>query len=206
MAIRFNDSQGWGFVDVKEPENIVVHPDDLKRKAMDSVLKAARLDCPNLPGNRGKRICEMISIAERLKYPKNWDLWYYERSIVDEYIDSMRTGPGARRNDEVHWRQGSITARRSIRARDGGSIPFRRMRVKLLSGAAIAGDRCTTSGSTPGDQNKSDLCGYAFDVPQQGTSASLFGPLVGSFPTAPGRPACQNNPDTLYYPFVKYPN
>ena len=65
-------------MDIKEPENIVVNPDDLKRKAMDSVLKAARLDCRTCPEIAGSAICEMVSILwRRLKYPKNWDLWYY---------------------------------------------------------------------------------------------------------------------------------
>jgi peptidoglycan hydrolase-like protein with peptidoglycan-binding domain len=203
MAIRFNDSHGWGFVDVKEPENIVVNPDDLKRKAMDSVLKAARLDCPNLPGNRGKRICEMVSIAERLKYPKNWDLWYYERSIVDEYIDSMRTGP-ARRAEMTKSTGGKVPfdGPATIWGAEWRIYPFRDAAIRCSQGGDCKAITHNILVHSEDEINRTyaDMTSLFHKV----DSAAWFGPLVETF--RQHLVSLQNNPDTLYYPFVKYPN
>ena len=108
MVIRFNDSKGWGFVDFDPDSPLVIDPTETQRKAMAMALLHGSPACQDVPGFAGKRICEMVNIAERVKYPDNWNLWYYERSVVDDY---------------VNWRTGNARRREMTRA-TGGKVPF----------------------------------------------------------------------------------
>lgn len=202
MVIRFNDSHGRGFVDVDVPDVIVADPHELQRKTMAIVLTQARSDCQNLPGNRGKRICEMVSIAERLNYPRNWDLWYYERSLVDEY---------------VNWRTGNAR-RREMTQNTGGRLPFDGQvasppgdwRIYPFRQAAIS---CSRQGADCKAIVHNTLV-HAEDEMQRTfedinkmfsiDSAAVFGPLVDDF--RKHLVSLIQTPDSLYSAFGKYPN
>ncbi len=203
MVIRFNDSKGWGFVDM-DPDVIVVNTADAPRKVMATVLLHASLACQDLPGFSGKRICEMVNIAERVKYPKNWGLWYYERSLVDGYVN-WRTG-NARRREMTRTTGGRVPF-------DGDSgfpqhanwriYPFREAAIKCSKQMDF--DNCKAIVLHTLVHAEDEMRRTFQDIQKMfsSDSAAVFGPLVEEF--RKHLVGLLNIPDSLYSVFSKYP-
>jgi peptidoglycan hydrolase-like protein with peptidoglycan-binding domain len=205
MVIRFNDSKGWGFVDVKDPDVIVADPASLPRKQMDTMLTQARLDCQALQtqGNRGKRICEMVNIAGRLKYPKNWNLWYYNRALVNSYVDWHTRN--ARRKEMTRTTGGKLPfdGEGSLALGEWRIYPFREAAIRC-AGQSDASCRASIHNALV---RAEDEMGRTFaDMVQKFSvdSAGLFGPLVEEF--RQHLVNLQRAQDSLYLAFGKYPN
>jgi hypothetical protein len=95
----------------EEPEAIVASKEATDagwEKAMRTVLDCAALEDQDFTGPQGDQIRAMVAIADRLGYPRNWNLWYYNRSVVNRFM-SWRT------NDAD--RDGLIQA-------NGGALPY----------------------------------------------------------------------------------
>jgi hypothetical protein len=73
----------------EEPEAIVASQeatDSGWEKAMRTVLDCAALEDQDFTGPQGDQIRAMVAIAERVGYPRNWNLWYYNRSVVFRFV------------------------------------------------------------------------------------------------------------------------
>jgi hypothetical protein len=56
-------------------------------KIMTNLVRCATLAVDGIPGKTGERIRKMIGIANRLGYPKNLQLWYYNPQPMWEYFN-----------------------------------------------------------------------------------------------------------------------
>lgn len=203
MVIRFNDSKGWGFFDFDPDSPIVVNPTETQQKAMASALLNASLACQDVPGFPGKRICEMVNIAERLKYPANWNLWYYERLAVDDYV-TWRTG-NARRRDMTRATGGKVPF-------DGDAgYPHGNWRIYPFREAAINAFQQKDFDSRKAAvmqilvHAEDEMRRTFVDILKMFSidSAALFGPLVEEF--RKHLASLQDTPNSLYSVFKKYP-
>ena len=79
----------------------------------------------------------MVAIAERVKYPRNWDLWYYERSLVVEYVDYHRTG-NARRKEMTQATGGKLPFDGQVAYPPGSwrMFPFRQAAIECAGNDA----------------------------------------------------------------------
>jgi len=74
----------------EEPEAIIASREATDAgwaKAMRVVLDCAALAEKDFTGDQADEIHKMVALAERLGYPRNWDLWYYDRNAVNLYVD-----------------------------------------------------------------------------------------------------------------------
>jgi len=143
MVIRFNNSEDITFIDGDTYE-VTVDPASVAEKMMKTVIHHATLDCPNLPGDPGKRICEMVKIADRLGYPKNWNvLWYYSRENVYEYLNFHNTGD-KRRLEMTKATQGKVPfdGDRGYPPTPWRVYPFRQAADECLRRHNQSGDDC----------------------------------------------------------------
>jgi hypothetical protein len=204
MVIRFNDSKGWGFFDFDPDSPIVVDPAETQQKAMATALLHASLGCQSVPGLAGKRICEMVGIAERVQYPNNWNLWYYERLTVDDYVDWHTKN--SRRRDMTRATEGKVPF-------DGDAgYPHGNWRIYPFREAAINAFKQQDFDNRNAAVLR--MLVYAEDEMRRTfvdilkmfsiDAASVFGPLVEEF--RKHLVDLQNTPDSLYSAFKKYPN
>jgi hypothetical protein len=138
MSIRFS-APDWGVFDA----DVVSADAERMRKArealMDKVIDCAEMLADGIPGPQGERIRAMIDIAERLPFPTNEQLWYYNPHAMREYFSwhaqtddkkrlEMTGATGGRlpfdgtyygTNGSVVWR---IYPLKTILRRYGGSI------------------------------------------------------------------------------------
>jgi hypothetical protein len=107
MSIRFT-APDWGFFD----EDVIVASPDRIRKGraslMDDVLQCALMFADEISGTTGKRIRAMVALADRLDYPENENLWYYNRAAAREYFS---------------WRTDN-KRRQAMTQATGGKLPF----------------------------------------------------------------------------------
>jgi hypothetical protein len=68
-------------------------------------------------GDRASRVVGMLNIADRLGYPKNWDMFYYARPAVGLYVKWESAQP-----DED--RMGPRSKRGKMTTATGGKVPF----------------------------------------------------------------------------------
>ncbi len=68
-------------------------------------------------GDRAQRVIGMLKIADRLGYPKNWDMFYYARRAVFLYVRWEAAQP-----DEDSL--GPKSKRGQMTAKTGGKVPF----------------------------------------------------------------------------------
>jgi hypothetical protein len=68
-------------------------------------------------GDRAKRVIGMLKIADRLGYPKNWDMFYYARPAVHLYVKWESAQP-----DEDTM--GPRSKRGKLTTQTGGKVPF----------------------------------------------------------------------------------
>jgi hypothetical protein len=221
MVIRFNDSEDFKFIDGK-PIVLTADTTSTAKKLMDTVIHHAIMDCPNLPGERGKRICEMARIAEKVGYPANWNLWYYERSLVDEYVDFQRTGNARRR--EMTLATGGKPPFDGDVAYPPGSwrmYPFRQAAIECAKQPDQNGDNCKAIVHNTLVHAEDEMLRTFSDIYKLTSKAevadslgfmgsmwssdkmSLFGPLAGDFLKSLND--LLNTPDTLYSVYIKYP-
>jgi hypothetical protein len=73
-------------------------------------------DRHKFPGDRGDRIRKWLEIADRLGYPRNWNMWYYNRPAVYSYIRWESSQPNEDTNPN--------SKRRRMTAAAGGRMPF----------------------------------------------------------------------------------
>jgi hypothetical protein len=83
---------------------------------MERMVHQAALDSKSFKGDRGRRIQDMVAIADRLGYPKNWDLWYYARGSLMGYVKWESSQPNEENNPN--------STRRKMTAKTGGKTPF----------------------------------------------------------------------------------
>jgi|GEM_PF-6583142 len=74
------------------PEEITGDPEKLVTRVIECAAQAA----DGIPGKDGERIRRMISIAVRAGYPRNLQLWYYNRYMITKYFDRQNTGDKTR--------------------------------------------------------------------------------------------------------------
>jgi hypothetical protein len=60
---------------------------DHAAKIMTNLIRCAYLAADGIAGKTGERIRKMIGIANRLGYPKNLQLWYYNPKLMWEYFN-----------------------------------------------------------------------------------------------------------------------
>src|SRR5579862_524411 len=218
MVIRFNNSE-----DFVEGEEIVVTANraSVAEKMMKTVIHHIMND-PKLPGERGKRIREMATIADKLGYPKNWDdLWFYERGAVVEYVDYQRTGD-KRRQEMTRGTQGNLPFDGDIPL-SGGSwrvYPFRQAATECARFGNQNADDCQGRVHNIMRHAEDEMLRTFEDVnrivqkvgflngmdPHLTTDHSLdiFGPLAAAF--IKHLVKLSNTPDTLYSTYIKFPN
>lgn len=203
MVIRFNDSKGWGFFDFDPDSPIVVDPAETERKAMATALLHASLSCQDVPGFPGKRICEMVSIAERVKYPNNWNLWYYDRLVVDDYVN-WRTG-NPRRRDMTRATSGKMPFDGDAGYPHGNwrIYPFREAAVKAFQQQDFGNRKAAVLHTLVHAED--EMRRTFVDILKMFSidSAAVFGPLVEEF--RKHLADLQNTSDSLYSVFKKYP-
>jgi hypothetical protein len=115
MAIRFNDSDDVRFVD----EDPVVHESDVsstQQKMMAQYLGHAQVVAAKMPGKAGERIRKLLSIADRLGYPRNWNLFIYNSALVFDFMNWRIKQPDEETNPN--------SRRRQMTATTGGRTPF----------------------------------------------------------------------------------
>ena len=64
----------------------VVNPRMRSRPLRENMLHHAHSRIHTHHGDRAKRLEDMLKIADRLGYPKNWDMYYYARPAVHLYV------------------------------------------------------------------------------------------------------------------------
>ncbi len=99
--------------DVEEGEQIVVPAaviSNSQQSAIEKVIHDGTMitQTPPFKGARANRIRGMLKIADRLGYPKNWNLWYYSRRAVYMYVRWDTNDP----------------QRKTMTAATGGRFPF----------------------------------------------------------------------------------
>lgn len=84
LDIRLSASR----VDEDEGEQIEVDVTASQKDAVHSVISNAIMisQTPPFTGDRGRRIRDMVKIADDAGYPANWNLWYYTRRAVYLYV------------------------------------------------------------------------------------------------------------------------
>jgi hypothetical protein len=83
MLIRFNapDHDTWVFSDGPTIDI------DVRAKVMNSIIGCAMLAAVNIAGPEpGKRVLNMVLLADRLGYPRNEQLWYYNPNPMRRFF------------------------------------------------------------------------------------------------------------------------
>jgi hypothetical protein len=116
MAIRFNNTTDFTFVGVDEEP---VHTDkvaSIQEKMMKMYLDHAHKVAEKMPGPRGVRIRKLLGIADRVGYPRNWNLWIYFSGAIYEFMNYRIK----RKDEEVN----SNAPRRKMTTATNGRTPF----------------------------------------------------------------------------------
>jgi hypothetical protein len=83
----------------------------------EQMLQHARAWIETQRGDRATRVTNMLTIADRLGYPKNWDMFYYARPAVGLYVKWESAQP----NED---RLGATSKRGKMTMATGGKVPF----------------------------------------------------------------------------------
>lgn len=120
MWIRFG-APDWEFGD-NQDDGFDITPDasvEAKgwKNVTESLVSNGNLWAGTQKGDRAQRVQDMLKIAERLGYPKNWDMWYYAQPAVYEYMRWESAQP----NEE---NMGSRSKRGKMTLQTQGKFPF----------------------------------------------------------------------------------
>jgi len=155
-----------------------------------------------LPGNRGKRICEMIAIAERLGYPKNWALWYYERGLVDKYVQFQTTNAERKQMTQATGGKWPFDGQGNMWGGEWRMRPFQQATIDCSTGKFNCKARVHNILVHAEDEmlrTFQDIDKYVLSR----DAISAFGPLVEGFIRHVD--SLVNDPDSLYSVFKKFP-
>jgi hypothetical protein len=109
MSVRFRPTA----TDVDDEQGADVTADALTLQkqfctAEDKAISAAALVASDIPGEQGKRIRQVIAIADRMDCHRTTSLWYYNRAVAFEYFT---------------WRN-TDERRKVMTSATGGQMPF----------------------------------------------------------------------------------
>ncbi len=107
MSIRFT-SPDWHFFEEETVKADAIRVQQGQARKMELVLGCAALLTADIAGEPGKRIRRIIDLADRVGYPANLQLWYYNRELLRDYLSWRTSDPERKR-----WAQAT-----------GGRLPF----------------------------------------------------------------------------------
>jgi hypothetical protein len=116
MAIRFNNTSDFKFVDADEEPIATDKASSVQEKMMKLYLAHAHGVAGKMHGPPGIRIRKLLDVADRVGFPRNWDLWIYYSGAVYQFmdwriqLDDEETNPNS--------------PRRKMTAATGGRTPF----------------------------------------------------------------------------------
>jgi hypothetical protein len=116
MAIRFNNTSDFKFVDADEEPVATDNVSSIQEKMMKMYLNHAHGVAGKMVGDRGVRIRKMLDVADRVGYPRNWNLWIYFSGAIWEFMNYR-----IRMDDEA---TNPNSPRRKMTAATGGRLPF----------------------------------------------------------------------------------
>jgi hypothetical protein len=93
MSIRFNAPDFEWANDADEITASQEVTQQSQENGMKAVLHCANLLAADFTGQQGDQIRKMLAIADRVGYRRNWDLWYYNRAALSEYMDFLTAEP-----------------------------------------------------------------------------------------------------------------